>query len=42
MTDQTKRREPELSEEMKNNMTNSSKHYVANFKKFVKEMSEIK
>ena len=32
----------ELSEEMKDNMTNSSKHYVANFKKFVKEMSEIK
>ena len=32
----------ELSEEMKDNMTNSSKHYVGNFKRFVKEMSEIK
>ncbi len=32
----------ELSQEMIDNMTRSSKHYVANFKKFVKEMSVIK
>ncbi len=32
----------ELSQEMIDNMTNSSKHYVTNFKKFVKEMSKIK
>ena len=32
----------ELSHEMIDNMTRSSKHYVANFKKFAKEMKEIK
>ena len=32
----------ELSQEMIDNMTRSSKHYVANFKKFTKEMSLIK
>ena len=32
----------ELSQEMIDNMTRSSKHYVANFKKFAKEMKEIK
>ena len=32
----------ELSQEMKDNMTMSSKHYVTNFKKFVNEMEEIK
>ena len=32
----------ELSQEMIENMTRSSKHYVANFKKFAEEMREIK
>ena len=32
----------ELNQEMIDNMTRSSNHYVANFKKFVKEMEEIK
>ena len=32
----------ELSQEMIENMTRSSKHYVANFKKFAEEMKEIK
>ena len=32
----------ELSQEMIDNMKRSSKHYVANFKKFAKEMKEIK
>ena len=32
----------ELSQEMIENMTRSSKHYVANFKKFKKEMVLIK
>jgi len=32
----------ELSQEMIDNMTRSSKHYVANFKKFTEEMKEIK
>ena len=32
----------ELSQEMIDNMTRSSKHYVANFKKFTKELSLIK
>ena len=32
----------ELSQEMIINMTRSSKHYVANFKKFAAEMKEIK
>ena len=32
----------ELSQEMIDNMTRSSKHYVANFKKFAKEMKKIK
>jgi len=32
----------ELSQEMVDNMTRSSKHYVANFKTFAKEMREIK
>ena len=32
----------ELSQEMIDNMTRSSKHYVKNFKKFVNEMEEIK
>ena len=32
----------ELSPEMVENMTRSSKHYVANFKKFIKELEEIK
>ena len=31
-----------LSEEMIENMTRSSKHYVSNFKKFIEEMKEIK
>ena len=32
----------ELSQDMIDNMTRSSKHYVANFKKFAKEMKKIK
>ena len=32
----------ELSQEMIENMTRSSKHYAANFKKFAEEMREIK
>ena len=32
----------ELSQDMIDNMTRSSKHYVTNFKKFVNEMTEIK
>ena len=32
----------ELSQDMIDNMTRSSKHYVTNFKKFVNEMEEIK
>ena len=32
----------ELSQDMIDNMTRSSKHYVTNFKRFVDEMIEIK
>ena len=32
----------ELSPEMIKDMTRSSKHYVNNFKKFIKELEEIK
>ena len=32
----------ELSQDMIDNMTRSSKHYVTNFKKFINEMTEIK
>ena len=32
----------ELSPEMIKDMTRSSKHYVANFKKFIKELEETK
>ena len=31
-----------LSQDMLNDMTRSSKHYVSNFKKFIQEMSEVK
>ena len=31
-----------LSQDMINDMTRSSKHYVSNFKKFTQEMSEVK